>query len=60
MEARKLTKEELSSIKPGEALTLTAVMAILAIGIVAVVAYNLFRSEKGTVKLPGGFSFEWK
>ena len=44
----------------GEAITLTAIMAILAIGIVTVICYKLFFSEKGKTTLPGGFSFSWE
>ena len=60
MEATTLTEQELEDIHPGEAITLTAVMAVLVIGIIAVVAYRLLKSEKGTVKLPGGYQFDWK
>jgi hypothetical protein len=55
-----LSPSELSAIKPGEAITLAAVMAILAIAIVAIVCYRIFKSGKGSVKLPGGWAFEWK
>ena len=44
----------------GEAITLTAIMAILAIGLVTVICYKLFYSEKGKTTLPGGFSFSWE
>ncbi len=44
----------------GEAITLTAIMAILAIGIVTVICYKLFLSDKGKTTLPGGFSFSWE
>ncbi len=44
----------------GEAITLTAIMAILAIGIVTVICYKLFFSDKGKTTLPGGFSFSWE
>ena len=44
----------------GEAITLTAIMAILAIGRVTVICYKLFFSEKGKTTLPGGFSFSWE
>ncbi len=44
----------------GEAITLTAIMAILAIGLVTVICYKLFFSEKGKTTLPGGFSFSWE
>lgn len=51
---------QLSSISPGEVVTIAAVLAVLAIAIVAVVVYRLFMSEDGVVKLPGGYTFEWK
>ena len=44
----------------GEAITLTAIMAILAICLVTVICYKLFFSEKGKTTLPGGFSFSWE
>lgn len=44
----------------GEAITLTAIMAILAIGLVTVICYKLFFSEKGKTTFPGGFSFSWE
>lgn len=56
---RILSDSECSQVKGGEAITLAGVMAILAIAIIAVVCYRCFVSEKGTVKLPGGFQFEW-
>lgn len=52
-----LTENELNSIKPGEAITLAAVLAIMAISIIAVCAYKLFTSEEGVVKFPGGYQF---
>ncbi|MFA6755172.1 MAG: hypothetical protein WCR97_01500 [Bacilli bacterium] len=55
-----LTEEELSLIKPGEVITITAVMAILVISIVVVVVYRLFQSQNGSVKIPGGWQFTWK
>jgi len=55
-----LSLEQAQEIRVGEAITLGAVLAILAIAIVAVVVYKLFRSAKGTAKLPGGYAFEWK
>lgn len=60
MEVRELTSDECLNIHVGEAITLGAVMAILAIAIIAVVVYKLFKSGKGTAKLPGGYAFEWK
>lgn len=57
---RKLTVEEEKNIKGGEAITLTTVMAFLAIGIVAVLCYKMFfAKDGGKVVLPGGFTFQW-
>lgn len=55
-----LTNEELENIRCGEAITLSAVMAVLVISIVAVVVYKLFSSKTGTTSLPGGYKFERK
>lgn len=55
-----LTEDELDEIVVGEAVTLTAVMAVLVISIVAVTVYKLFTSGSSTVKLPGGWQFTWK
>ena len=60
MEGALLTEKELTNIAPGEALTLTAVMAVLVIAVMAVVIYRLLKSSDGGVKLPGGWSFDWK
>jgi biopolymer transport protein ExbB/TolQ len=59
MNGRELTLMERQTICPGEALALTAVMAVLAISIVAVVVYRLLKSTKGSAKAPGGWSFTW-
>ncbi len=56
---RMLSKAECDSCVGGEAITLAGIMAILAIAIIAVVCYRFFVSAEGTVKLPGGFQFEW-
>ena len=55
-----LTKEECDSHLVGEGITLTAVMAIAAIAVMAVVVYRLFMSGKGTAAIPGGFKFTWE
>lgn len=60
MEGRILTLPERESLAPGEALTLTAVLAVLAVAIVTVVVFRLFRSQEGNVKLPGGWAFTWE
>ena len=54
-----LTEAELNEIKVGEAITLTAVLAVMAISILAVVVYRMFVSKSSTIKLPGGWSFTW-
>ena len=56
---RKLTQEELANIKTGE-LTLTAVLTVLAVSLMAVVIYKLFISKEGTSTVPGGWKFTWK
>ena len=55
-----LTEEELENNKPGEAITVAAVMACLVASIVAVIIYKLFISGTGNVTIPGGFKFTWK
>ena len=54
-----LTEQEMEQEVSGEALTLTAVMAVLATAIVAVIVYRLFMSKKGTATVPGGWKFSW-
>ncbi|MBQ7994962.1 MAG: hypothetical protein IJ247_01930 [Bacilli bacterium] len=55
-----LNEQEKELIVPGEGFTIAAVMAILVIAIVAIVCYKMFKSDKGSAKLPGGYAFEWK
>ena len=55
-----LLESELDNIKVGEAITLTAVIAVLAISIIAVVVYKLFTSKEGKTSMPGGWSFQRK
>ena len=54
-----MTQKELNECMSGEAITLTAVMAILAVAVVSVVVYRLFVSKKGTATVPGGWKFTW-
>ena len=56
---RLMTQEELCEYTSGEAITLTAVMAILATAVIAVVVYRLFLSKKGSATVPGGWKFTW-
>ena len=59
MNGRELTLTARQAICPGEAIALTAVMAVLAISIIAVVVYRLLKSTKGSAKVPGGWTFTW-
>ena len=59
MKQHLLTLEEMENHYVGEAITLTAVMAIVAVAVMAVVIYRLFRSSKGGVNVPGGWKFSW-
>ena len=54
-----LTLDEMENHSVGEAITLTAVMALVAVAVMAVVVYRLFRSGKGGVTVPGGWKFSW-
>ena len=54
-----LTEQEMQDQVSGEALTLTAVMAVLAAAIIAVVVYSMFMSKKGSAAVPGGWKFTW-
>lgn len=61
MEGTLLTLEERKALCPGEAISLAAVMALMAIAVMAVVCYRLFKSGGGgSAKLPGGWTFTWK
>lgn len=59
MEYVKLTQNECDNHYVGEGLTLTAVMAVAAVAVMAVVVYRLFMSGKGSAAIPGGFKFSW-
>ena len=54
-----MNEDELAEEVSGEAITLTAVMAILATAVIAVVVYRLFLSKKGSATVPGGWKFCW-
>ena len=56
---KKMNENELQSTFVGEAITLTAVMAIMAAAVMAVVIYKLFITDKGTTTIPGGWKFTW-
>lgn len=55
-----LTNEECSNIITGEAISLAAVMAIVAVAVAAVIVYKLFLSSEGSTTIPGGWKFTWK
>ena len=54
-----LSEQEMEETVSGEALTLTAVMAVLATAIIAVIVYRMFMSNKGSATVPGGWKFSW-
>ena len=54
-----LTEQEMENQVSGEALTLTAVMAVLATAIIAVIVYRRCMSDKGSATVPGGWKFSW-
>jgi hypothetical protein len=61
MESVLLDEKTMALTRPGEVITLTVVLAIMAIALLAIIAYKVFKSQGGgTVKLPGGWAFEWK
>lgn len=57
---RKLSEAELCETRVGEVITLTSVMAVLAIAVTAVVIFRIFKSSSGSTTIPGGWKFEWK
>lgn len=59
MKYQLMNTEEMQNHYVGEAITVTAVMAILTVAVMAVVVYRLFRSGKGGVTVPGGWKFSW-
>lgn len=56
---RELNQQEMKMLNGGEVLTLSAVLAVLVVAIIAVVCYRLFMSSEGSVALPGGYKFTW-
>ena len=59
MTITKLSKQELSQHVVGEAITVSAVMAVLCAAVMLVVIYKLYLSSKGTATVPGGWKFTW-
>lgn len=57
-----LDENQMASVRGGEPVTLSSVLAVMAIAVMTVVVYKLFRSGEeraAKVSLPGGFSFAW-
>ena len=54
-----MNEQELTETVSGEAITLTAVLAVLATAVISVVVYRLFISKKGSTTVPGGWKFTW-
>jgi hypothetical protein len=52
--------ENLASLKGGEPITLTLVIAVAVLSLVCVSLFKLYQSYKGKLGLPGGFSLEWQ
>ncbi|MFA6830498.1 MAG: hypothetical protein WCR67_07370 [Bacilli bacterium] len=59
MKPRIMSSEEMEETVGGEAITLSAILALMAIGLTAVICYRLFFSGSGKTTLPGGFTFQW-
>ena len=57
---KELSINECENIITGEVISLTAVMAIVAIAVAAVIVYRLFMSKEGSATMPGGWKFSWE
>ncbi|MDD7316054.1 MAG: hypothetical protein PUG55_01265 [Bacillales bacterium] len=57
---KQLYMNECENIITGEVISLTAVMAIVAIAVAAVIVYRLFMSKEGSATMPGGWKFSWE
>ncbi len=56
---KELTQYECDTCITGEAISLTVVMSVMAISLMAVIVYKLFTSKKGNTTVPGGWKFSW-
>ncbi|MCD8209759.1 MAG: hypothetical protein LUC31_02955 [Coprobacillus sp.] len=59
MTLTKMNDDEMRQEVVGEAITLTAVMAILAAAVVAALVCRIATSNSGEVTIPGGWEFQW-
>lgn len=57
---RKLSPEEASLVRGGEALTLSLVLTYLAVSVLTVIVWKLYTANKGKISLPGGALFQWE
>lgn len=56
---KELTREEMKNYVAGEPVSLTLVLTYLAVALVTIAVWKLYRSKKGKLVFPGGFTFEW-
>lgn len=56
---RLLREDEMSETRGGEAISLAAVIAVMAVALIGVIVYRFFMSNKGSLVLPGGYTFNW-
>ena len=56
---RELNKEEMHEIIAGDPISLTLVLTYLGVALVTIAVWRLFKSKKGKLVFPGGFTFEW-
>ena len=54
-----LSKDEMKNYIAGDPLSLTLVLTYLAVALVTIAVWKLFKSNKGKLVFPGGFTFEW-
>ncbi len=54
-----MKRYELENHIVGEALTITAVMAVVAVALAAVIVYRIFVSSDVDITIPGGWQFTW-
>lgn len=59
MRRRNLTYQEAKLIDGREILSLTSVLAVLAVSLLVSITYRFFVTSKGSATLPGGFGFTW-
>ena len=58
MNITKMSEKELNEKIVGS-ISVTTVMAVMCIAVMAVVVYKLFLSSKGSTSVPGGWKFSW-